>query len=38
VGFDFGNWSLEGLSNILRIILGIKTHYVEKYFIPLKRS
>ncbi len=38
VSFHFGSWSLDGLLNIQRVIVGDKTHWIEKFLISLKIS
>jgi hypothetical protein len=37
-GFHFGSWSPNGLSNFQKVITGVKTHWIEKFIIPLERS
>jgi hypothetical protein len=34
----FGNWSPNGLPNLQRVIIRVKTHWIEMFFISLKRS
>jgi hypothetical protein len=34
----FGNWSFDGLLNLQRAIAGVKTHWIEEFFISLKNS
>jgi hypothetical protein len=34
----FGSWSPNGLSNLHWAISGVKTHYIDNFFIPLERS
>jgi len=36
VSSHFGSWSLDALPNFQRVILGVKTHFIEKFFTPLK--
>jgi hypothetical protein len=36
--FHFGSWSLGGLPNIQRAIAGVKTQWVEEFFISLEIS
>ncbi len=38
VNSHFGNWSPNGLSNLQRVISGVKTHWIEYLFIWLKSS
>jgi hypothetical protein len=33
----FGNWSLDGLSNLQKEITVIETHWIEMFLISLKR-
>jgi len=32
----FGSWSPNGLSNLQRATAGVKTHYIEEFFISLE--
>jgi hypothetical protein len=34
--FHFGNWSLDGLPNFQRVIVGVKTQWLEKFFISME--
>ncbi len=34
----FGTWSPYGIQNFQKVILGIKNHWIEKFFIPLEIS
>jgi ribosomal protein S14 len=38
VSSQFGSWSPDGLSNIQRTIIRIKTHWIEVFFISLESS
>jgi len=33
-----GSWSPDGLLNIWKVIVGVKTHWIEKFLISLERS
>ncbi len=34
--FHFGSWTLSGLPNLQRVIVGIKTHWIEMFLISLE--
>jgi hypothetical protein len=34
----FGNWSPNGVPKLQRAIIGVKTHWIEEFFIPWERS
>jgi len=36
VGSHFGSWSPDGLLNLQRVIVGVKTHWIEEFFISLE--
>jgi hypothetical protein len=36
--FHFGSWSLDGLPNLQRVIVGVKTQWLEDFFISLESS
>jgi hypothetical protein len=36
--FHFGSWSLGGLPNFQRAIAGVKTQWLEEFFISMERS
>jgi hypothetical protein len=38
MSFHFGNWSPDGLSNLQKEILGVKTQLIEKFFMLLESS
>jgi len=37
VDSHFGSWNPYGVPNFQRDILGVKTHWIKKLFIPLKK-
>jgi hypothetical protein len=36
--FHFGSWSLGGVPNLQRVISGVKTQWLEEFFISLESS
>jgi hypothetical protein len=38
VDFHFGNWKPYGVLNFQRGILGVKTHLIKEFFMPLESS
>jgi hypothetical protein len=34
----FGTWSFDGLLNLQKVIVGVKTHWIEKFIISLESS
>ncbi len=32
----FGTWSPDGFLNFQKVIVGVKTHWIEKFLIPLE--
>jgi hypothetical protein len=36
--FHFGSWSPSGLSNLQRAIAGVKTQWLEEFFISMESS
>jgi hypothetical protein len=38
VNFHFESWNLDELSNFQRVILGVKTHWIKNFIIPLESS
>ncbi len=38
MGSHFGSWSLNGLPNFQKTIIGVKTHFFGKFLTPLKSS
>jgi hypothetical protein len=37
VSSHFGSWSPDGPPNFQRVIIGVKTHYIKKFIIPLEK-
>jgi hypothetical protein len=38
MSFHFGSWSPDGLLNFQRTIVGVKTHWIQKFVITLESS
>jgi hypothetical protein len=36
IGSHFGSWSFDGLPNFQKVIVGVKTHWIKKFIIPLE--
>jgi hypothetical protein len=34
----FGSWTPDGLPNLQKVIVGVKTHWIEELFISLESS